>query len=155
MSEYKNRLFVRTARRCLTLSAALALLPLLLSIFWPWLKVLGLLALLPVFYMAVRMYHIAGFAETIGTIRNVRLLDPTGDPYTVADIVFNSGQSGHTHTAVCTLRHYGDYTEGCEPELEKMLDEDRQYIGCQVPVLYQKNNPGTSIVYPEDIQKNN
>lgn len=153
MTQYKKRILLRTVRRALITAAALAALPLALSVFLPRARVLALGALVPLLYLLVRAYHISAYAETLGVIRDVQLINADDDPATAAAIVFTDIDTGHECETSRTITHYGDYVEGCEDELAAMLAEDRKKIGMLVPVLYFRQNPGTNIIYMEDMQE--
>lgn len=88
MTQYKKRILLRTVRRALITAAALAALPLALSVFLPRARVLALGALVPLLYLLVRAYHISAYAETLGVIRDVQLINADDDPATAAAIVY-------------------------------------------------------------------
>ena len=49
--------------------------------------------------------------------------------------------------------HYGDYEEGIEPELENMLQSDKElFMKKKVPVFYSPKDVNRCIVYLEDSQ---
>ena len=73
-------------------------------------------------------------------------------PYTEAHIIFKT-KDNMEHECRFTIGHYGDYEEGIEPELEKMLQSDKElFMKKKVPVFYCPKDVNRCIVYLEDSQ---
>lgn len=87
----------------------------------------------------------------MGKIIDVNIEDFYGDPRTIAIISYKIGRKNHK--TVWPITHFGDYEEGLEDEIMKMLDDDKKYIGKKIPVLYSKKNNDNVLIYMEDLNK--
>ena len=90
---------------------------------------------------------------TMGYIEEVLLEDEDAAPFVFARTVFK-GDDGEEHTLKIVLEAYGDYEEGCEPELQKLLQKHSSKYGkCRVPLFYSLRDPQKSIVILTDAEK--
>ena len=90
---------------------------------------------------------------TMGFIEEVLLEDEDTAPFVYAKTLFTASD-GQEHILKVVLEAYGDYEEGCEPELQKLLEKHlSKYEKCRVPVFYSLRNPQKSIVILDDGQK--
>lgn len=87
-----------------------------------------------------------------GIIEDVTLVNDFNQPYTEAHIIFKT-KDNMEHECRFTIGHYGDYEEGIEPELENMLQSDKElFMKKKVPVFYSPKDVNRCIVYLEDSQ---
>ena len=88
----------------------------------------------------------------MGIIEDVTLVNDFNQPYTEAHIIFKK-KDNMEHECRFTIGHYGDYEEGIEPELENMLQSDKElFMKKKVPVFYSPKDVNRCIVYLEDSQ---
>ena len=100
-----------------------------------------------VFYVRMRRWPIV-----TGVVDEVVLDDEDSQPTTVAKIRFAT--DGGEHVLEWGLSSFGDWYEGCEPDVAEMLAKDRErYEGCRVPVFCSPKNPDKSFPILRDIEK--
>ena len=87
---------------------------------------------------------------TTATIEWVELVNNLDQPYTVAHIKYCAEDRVERDVSVM-IEHYGDYEEGIEPELEKMLQRNQAlYTGRTLPLFYSPKKPEEYRVFLED-----
>lgn len=148
---YKKKVRNRTIRRCLTLFFTLLFFNIIFSIGCLYLLFFLVITCIPLFYMFHRIFQINKYEITMGKIIDVNIEDFYGDPRTIAIISYKIGRKNHK--TVWPITHFGDYEEGLEDEIMKMLDDDKKYIGKKIPVLYSKKNIDNVLIYMEDLNK--
>jgi hypothetical protein len=149
---YKKKVRKRTIRRCLILFFTFLFFNVVISIGCLYLLFLNVITICPLIYMIVRLIQIHKYDITDGSIVDVNIKGFYDDPYTIAIISYKVGRK--KHKIEWPLTHFGDYEEGLEDEIMKMLEDDKnKYIGCKVPVLYSKKNNDNILIYIEDYYK--
>jgi len=146
--DYKKRVRNRTIRRCLTVFFTLLFFNVIVSIGCIYLLFFLIITVLPLVYMIYRLIQISKYEYCVGTIKDVNIEGFYDDPYTIAIISYRASRKNYKTT--CSISHFGDYEEGLEDEIMKMLDDDKKYIGYKVPVLYNKKKNEDVLVYMED-----
>ena len=148
--EYKSKVLKRTFKRCIIAAIILAVPGVIAGFFNKWLLLLALFALVPIIYLANRYYIIIKWYLTEGIIEDVTLYNDFIQPCTQAHIIFKT-RDNTEHEYLYTIGHYGDYEEGIEPELENMLQSDKEtYMKKKIPVFYSPKDVSRCIVYLED-----
>ena len=110
------------------------------GLFNRWIFLALLFAIIPIIYLVE------------GIIEDVTLVNDFNQPYTEAHIIFKT-KDNMEHECRFTIGHYGDYEEGIEPELENMLQSDKElFMKKKVPVFYSPKDVNRCIVYLEDSQ---
>ena len=148
---YKKRVRKRTIRRCLTLFFTLLFFNVIVSIGCIYLLFFLVITCIPLFYMTYRIIQINKYEFCLGTIKDINIEDFYGDPRTIAIISYKTGRKNHKISWPIT--HFGDYEEGLEDEIMKMLNDDKKYIGYRIPVLYCKKKNENVLIYMEDAYK--
>ena len=148
---YKKRVRKRTIRRCLTVFFTLLFFNVIISIGCIYLLVLLVITCIPLVYMIHRLIQIHNYELCDGIIKDINIQGFYDDPYTIAIISYKIGRKNHKTTWPIT--HFGDYEEGLEDEIMKMLDADKKYIGYHIPVLCSKKNSDNVLIYMEDAYK--
>ena len=112
----------------------------------------ALFAIIPIIYLVNRFSVIIKWNLVEGIIEDVTLVNDFNQPYTEAHIIFKT-KDNMEHECRFTIGHYGDYEEGIEPELENMLQSDKElFMKKKVPVFYSPKDVNRCIVYLEDSQ---
>lgn len=112
----------------------------------------SLFAIIPIIYLVNRFFVIIKWNLVEGIIEDVTLVNDFNQPYTEAHIIFKT-KDNMEHECRFTIGHYGDYEEGIEPELENMLQSDKElFMKKKVPVFYSPKDVNRCIVYLEDSQ---
>ena len=105
------------------------------GLFNRWIFLALLFAIIPIIYLVNRFF-----------------VNDFNQPYTEAHIIFKT-KDNMEHECRFTIGHYGDYEEGIEPELENMLQSDKElFMKKKVPVFYSPKDVNRCIVYLEDSQ---
>ena len=121
-----------------------------MGVFRKELLLLSLPAFIPIIYLADKAFRILKWTLVQGIIDDVTLLNDFDQPCTEAHIIFKTKDNAE-HECVFTIRHYGDYKEGIEPELESMLQEDKEiFMKKEVSVFYSPKDVNKCMVYLED-----
>ena len=145
-------MLIRTLKRCLVTAAILACPGIIAGIFGRWLFLFAAVSLIPVIYLLSKLPVITGWELASGVISDVTLYNDHDQPCTEAHISFKA-KDGNCHECIVTIGHYGDYEEGIEPELERMLNRDKAfYMKKTIPVFYSPEDTGKCIVYLEDAE---
>ncbi|MBR5425919.1 MAG: hypothetical protein IK106_05300 [Clostridiales bacterium] len=107
-----------------------------------------------IIYLCVRWFaQVKRWPLAMGTVDEIGLDNEEDSPETVAKIRFVS-DDGVEHVVPYTLSHYGDYVEGCEPELQKMLEQDKEkYAKADVPLFYSPRQPDLILLMLQDAEK--
>ena len=149
---YKKKVRKRVIRTNLIIFFTLLFFNIVISIGCLYFLVLLVIPISRLIYMIVRLVQIHKYDITDGNIVDVNIKGFYDDPYTIAIISYKVGRK--KHKIEWPLTHFGDYEEGFEDEIMKMLEDDKnKYIGCKVPVLYSKKNNDNVLIYMEDINK--
>lgn len=107
--------------------------------------------LISVIYYIGRIYQILKYQIANGKILDVYIDNYYDNPYTYGVIEFKDNLSNKKYKSHFVIRHFGDYAEELEDEINKMLEEDKsKYIGEKRIILYNRNNPNKNIIYLED-----
>ena len=123
-----------------------------IELFNRWLFLAALFAIIPIIYLVNRFFVIIKWNLVEGIIEDVTLVNDFNQPYTEAHIIFKT-KDNMEHECRFTIGHYGDYEEGIEPELENMLQSDKElFMKKKVPVFYSPKDVNRCIVYLEDSQ---
>lgn len=150
--EYKSKVLKRTFKRCMIAAIIMAIPGIIIGIFNRWFLLVTLFAIIPVIYLANRFFMVIKWNLVEGIIEDVALLNDFDQPRTEAYIMFKTKDNAE-HECIFTIRHYGDYEEGIEPELEKMLQKDKElFMKKKVPVFYSPVDVNKCMVYLEDSQ---
>ena len=148
--EYRKKVLMRTLKRCLITAAIMAMPGFLMGIVNRGLMVFALIAVIPVIYLIKRFFMITKWNLTEGIIEDVTLYNDFDQPCTEAHIVYKTRDDSNLE-CVITIGHYGDYEEGIEPELEKMLQKDRdRFMKKEIPVFYDPRKNDKCMAYLED-----
>ena len=122
------------------------------GLFNRWIFLASLFAIIPIIYLVNRFFVIIKWNLVEGIIEDVTLVNDFNQPYTEAHIIFKT-KDNMEHECRFIIGHYGDYEEGIEPELENMLQSDKElFMKKKVPVFYSPKDVNRSIVYLEDSQ---
>lgn len=122
------------------------------GLFNRWIFLALLFAIIPIIYLVNRFFVIIKWNLVEGIIEDVTLVNDFNQPYTEAHIIFKT-KDNMEHECRFIIGHYGDYEEGIEPELENMLQSDKElFMKKKVPVFYSPKDVNRSIVYLEDSQ---
>ncbi len=122
------------------------------GLFNRWIFLALLFAIIPIIYLVNRFFVIIKWNLVEGIIEDVTLVNDFNQPYTEAHIIFKT-KDNMEHECRFTIGHYGDYEEGIEPELENMLQSDKElFMKKKVPVFYSPKDVNRCIVYLEDSQ---
>lgn len=117
-----------------------------------WLLLVTLFAIIPIIYLAHRFFMIIKWNLVEGIVEDVTLFNDFDQPYTEAHIIFKT-KDNIEHECLFTIGHYGDYEEGIEPELENMLQSDKElFMKKKIPVFYSPKDVNRCMVYLEDAQ---
>ena len=117
-----------------------------------WLFLASLFAIIPIIYLVNRFFVIIKWNLVEGIIEDVTLVNDFNQPYTEAHIIFKT-KDNMEHECCFTIGHYGDYEEGIEPELENMLQSDKElFMKKKVLAFYSPKDVNRCIVYLEDSQ---
>lgn len=150
--EYKSKVLKRTFKRCMIVAIIMAILGIIIGIFNRWFLVVALFAIIPVIYLANRFFMVIKWNLVEGVIEDVTLLNDFEQPRTEAHIMFKTKDNAE-HECIFTIEQYGDYEEGIEPELDKMLQRDKElFMKKKVPVFYSPIDINKCMVYLEDSQ---
>ena len=95
------------------------------GLFNRWIFIALLFAIIPIIYLVNRFFVIIKWNLVEGIIEDVTLVNDFNQPYTEAHIIFKT-KDNMEHECRFTIGHYGDYEEGIEPELENMLQSDKE-----------------------------
>jgi hypothetical protein len=150
-ADYKKRVRRRTIRRNLTVFFTLLFFNVIFSIGCIYLLLFLVVTCIPLFYMAYRIAQINKYEYCIGTIKDINIENFYKDPYTIAIISYKIGRKNYKTTWPIT--RFGDYEEGLEDEIMKMLEDDKKYIGYRIPILYSKKKNDNVLIYMEDAYK--
>ena len=100
------------------------------------------------FYVRMRRWPIV-----TGEIDEVVLDAEDSQPTTVAKIRFTAADGGE-HVLEWGISSFGDWYEGCEPDVDEMLKKDRErYEGGRVPVFCSPKKPEKSFPILRDVEK--
>ncbi|MBQ5316006.1 MAG: hypothetical protein J6I96_00465 [Oscillospiraceae bacterium] len=147
--EYRCKVLRRTFRRCLTAALITAAPGIIMGIFNRWLLLFALFAVIPVINLVDKIFIITKWHLAEGIIEDVTLFNDFDQPCTEAHIRFMNDDA--EHECIFTIGHYGDYEDGIEPELEKMLQKDKGlFLKKTVPVFCSPQNAERCMVYLED-----
>lgn len=117
-----------------------------------WLFLASLFAIIPIIYLVNRFFVIIKWNLVEGIIEDVTLVNDFNQPYTEAHIIFKT-KDNMEHECRFIIGHYGDYEEGIEPELENMLQSDKElFMKKKVLAFYSPKDVNRCIVYLEDSQ---
>lgn len=148
--KYKSKLLKRTFKRCMIAVIIMAILGIIAGLFNSWLFLVALFAIIPIIYLVNRFLMIIKWNLVEGIIEDVTLVNDFDQPYTEAHIIFKT-KDNIEHECLFTIGHYGDYEEGIEPELENMLQNDKElFMKKKIPVFYSPKDVNRCIVYLED-----
>ena len=148
--KYKSKLLKRTFKRCMIAVIIMAILGIIAGLFNSWLFLVALFAIIPIIYLVNRFLKIIKWNLVEGIIEDVTLVNDFDQPYTEAHIIFKT-KDNIEHECFFTIGHYGDYEEGIEPELENMLQNDKElFMKKKIPVFYSPKDVNRCIVYLED-----
>lgn len=148
--KYKRKVLNRTLKRCLITVVLLAIPGIICGIFNRWLFLFSLPAAIPIIYLINKCFMIVRWNLSEGIIEDVTLHNDFDQPYTEAHIFFKANDDAK-HECIVPVGHYGDYEEGIEPELENMLQKDREaFMKKTVPVFYSPKDVNKYMVYLED-----
>ena len=152
MGKYKSKVLKRTCKRCMIAVIITAIPGIIAGLFNRWLFLAALFAIIPIIYLVNRFSVIIKWNLVEGIIEDVTLVNDFNQPYTEAHIIFKT-KDNMEHECRFTIGHYGDYEEGIEPELENMLQSDKElFMKKKVPVFYSPKDVNRCIVYLEDSQ---
>lgn len=152
LQDYKIKVLKRTFKRCIIAMIIQIILGIIFGIFYRWLLLFTFFAIIPVIYLADRIFMIIKWNIVEGIIEDVTLLNDFDQPCTEAHITFQTEDNAE-HECVFTIGYYGDFEEGIEPELENMLQKDRElFLHKKVPVFYSTKDANKCMVYLEDSQ---
>ena len=148
--KYKSKVLKRTFKRCMIAVIIMAILGIIAGLFNSWLFLVALFAIIPISYLVNRFLMIIKWNLVEGIIEDVTLVNDFDQPYTEAHIIFKT-KDNIEHECLFTIGHYGDYEEGIEPELENMLQNDKElFMKKKIPVFYSPKDVNRCIVYLED-----
>lgn len=117
-----------------------------------WFLLVALFSIIPIIYLAERFFVITKWNLVEGIIEDVTLFNDFDQPYTEAHIIFKT-KDNIEYERIFTIGHYGDYEEGIEPELECMLQRDKElFMKKKIPVFYSPKDVNRCMVYLEDSQ---
>ena len=107
-----------------------------------------------IIYLCIRWFaQVRKWPLAMGTIEEIGLENEEDSPNTYAKIRFVS-EDGVEHVTQYPLSHYGDYEEGCEPALQKLLEEDTgKYEMTGVPLFYSPRQPDLILLMLQDAEK--
>ena len=123
--KYKNKVLKRTFKRCMITVIIIAISGIIAGLFYRWLFLVALFAFIPIIYLVNRVFMIIKWNLVEGIIEDVTLTNDYDQPYTEAHIIFKT-KDNIEHECLFTIGHYGDYEEGIEPELDNMLQSDKE-----------------------------
>ena len=150
--KYKSKVLKRTCKRCMIAVIITAIPGIIAGLFNRWLFLASLFAIIPIIYLVNRFFVIIKWNLVEGIIEDVTLVNDFNQPYTEAHIIFKT-KDNMEHECRFMIGHYGDYEEGIEPELENMLQSDKElFMKKKVPVFYSPKDVNRCIVYLEDSQ---
>ena len=150
--DYKKKVRKRVIRRYLIPFFTLLFFNIVISIGCLYFLFFNVITIYPLICMIIRLVQIHKYDITEGNIVDVNIKGFYDDPYTIAIISYKVGRK--KHKIEWPLTHFGDYEEGLEDEIMKMLDDDKnKYIGSKVPVLYSKKNNDNILIFIEDFYK--
>ena len=122
------------------------------GLFNRWIFLASLFAIIPIIYLVNRFFVIIKWNLVEGIIEDVTLVNDFNQPYTEVHIIFKT-KDNMEHECCFTIGHYGDYEEGIEPELENMLQSDKElFMKKKVLAFYSPKDVNRCIVYLEDSQ---
>ena len=148
--KYKSKVLKRTFKRCMIAVVIMAILGIIAGFFNSWLFLVALFAIIPIIYLVNRFLMIIKWNLVEGIIEDVTLVNDFDQPYTEAHIIFKT-KDNIEHECLFTIGHYGDYEEGIEPELENMLQNDKElFMKKKIPVFYSPKDVNRCMVYLED-----
>lgn len=148
--KYKNKVLKRTFKRCMITVIIIAISGIIAGLFYRWLFLVALFAFIPIIYLVNRVFIIIKWNLVEGIIEDVTLTNDYDQPYTEAHIIFKT-KDNIEHECLFTIGHYGDYEEGIEPELDNMLQNDKElFIKKKIPVFYSPKDVNRCMVYLED-----
>lgn len=150
--KYKSKVLKRTAKRCMIAALIMTIPGIIAGFFNRWLLLIILVAIIPIIYFANRFFKIIKWNLVEGSIEDVTLFNDFDQPCTEAHITFKANDNME-HECILTIEHYGDYEEGIEPELENMLQKDKElFMKKKIPVFYSPKDVNRYMVYLEDAQ---
>lgn len=150
--KYKSKVLKRTVKRCMTAALMMAIPGMIAGFFNRWLLLITLVAIIPIIYFANRFFRIIKWNLVEGIIEDVTLFNDFDQPCIEAHITFKT-KDHIKHECLLTIEHYGDYEEGIEPELENMLQKDKElFMKKKIPVFYSPKDVKRYMVYLEDAQ---
>jgi len=124
----------------------------IVGFFNRWFLLVALFSIIPIIYLAERFFMIIKWNLAEGIIEDVTLFNDLDQPYTAAHIKFKT-KDNIEYESIFTIGHYGDYEEGIEPELECMLQRDKElFMKKRIPVFYSPKDANRCMVYLEDSQ---
>lgn len=124
----------------------------IVGFFNRWFLLVILFSIIPIIYLAERFFMIIKWNLVEGIIEDVTLFNDFDQPYTEAHIIFKT-KDNIEYESIFTIGHYGDYEEGIEPELECMLQRDKElFMKKKIPVFYSPKDVNRCMVYLEDSQ---
>ena len=148
--KYKSKVLKRTFKRCMIAVIIMAILGIIAGLFNSWLFLVALFAIIPIIYLVNRFLMIIKWNLVEGIIEDVTLVNDFDQPCTEAHIIFKT-KDNIEHECLFTIGHYGDYEEGIEPELENMLQNDKElFMKKKIPVFYSPKDVNRCMVYLED-----
>ena len=150
--KYKSKVLKRTLKRCMIAALIMAIPGMIVGFFYRWLLLITLVAIIPIIYFANRFFRIIKWNLVEGIIEDVTLFNDFDQPCIEAHITFKT-KDHIKHECLLTIEHYGDYEEGIEPELENMLQKDKElFMKKKIPVFYSPKDVKRYMVYLEDAQ---
>ena len=136
----------------MTAALMMAIPGMIAGFFNRWLLLITLVAIIPIIYFANRFFRIIKWNLVEGIIEDVTLFNDFDQPCIEAHITFKT-KDHIKHECLLTIEHYGDYEEGIEPELENMLQKDKElFMKKKIPVFYSPKDVKRYMVYLEDAQ---
>ncbi len=148
--KYKCKVLKRTFKRCMVAGIIMAIPGIIAGFFNRWLLLGVLFAIIPIIYLINRFFMLIKWNLVEGIIEDVTLYNNFDQPYTEAHIIFRT-EDNIEHECLLTIGHYGDYEEGIEPELENMLQRDKNlFMKKKIPVFYFTKDVNRCMVYLED-----
>ena len=110
--------------------------------------------LLIMLYMCISwLIRVRRWPLTEGTVEEVFLDDKSPLPMVFARVTYDVDDGSRQQLQI-VLSAYGDYEDGCEPKLQKMLSENKEkYENTTIPVFYSPADPKKGIVVLQEAKK--
>lgn len=126
-----------SVRRAMTAAATIFSIPLLIML-----------------YMCISwLIRVRRWPLTEGTVEEVFLDDKSPLPMVFARVTYDVDDGSRQQLQI-VLSAYGDYEDGCEPKLQKMLSENKEkYENTKIPVFYSPADPKKGIVVLQEAKK--